>query len=319
MFLEVRNMDLLFEVKKTTKKIVKQSKKVRINEDKIKELARIWKKEKVLPVYFPKRYHFLGNSQETSQYLFFLDSINFSFFAGKGERKWRKNNLTGYFALSFALKKEIAKILDINFFKNCSFSDLRKVLGNIPLLPERLKILRENSKILIENFDGKIENLIKKSNHQAENLILLLVKYFPSFRDMAIFEGKKVYFLKRAQIFCADLYQALKGKDLGKFKDIERLTAFADYKIPQILHFFGILEYSKELEEKIKNKIEIKPNSKEEIEIRANTIWAVEYFKDVLRELGMDFYSFQIDNILWEKSQKIKINFPHHITRTINY
>lgn len=38
-----------------------------------------------------------------------------------------------------------------------------------------------------------------QANQSAENLLSLIVNHFPSFRDEAIYAGKKVSFYKRAQ------------------------------------------------------------------------------------------------------------------------
>lgn len=55
----------------------------------------------------------------------------------------------------------------------------------------------------------------------------LLADKFPSFRDETRFERKKVRFLKRAQIFVADVWAAFDKEGYGKFDDIDHLTMFA--------------------------------------------------------------------------------------------
>ena len=60
---------------------------------------------------------------------------------------------------------------------------------------------------------------------------------------------------------------------------MDKITAFADYKIPFILRRLWVLEYSQSLAYKIDNQIEIEKWSDEEIEIRSNTIWAIELMK----------------------------------------
>ena len=35
------------------------------------------------------------------------------------------------------------------------------------------------------------------------------------------------------------------GRGLGKFDDIDQLTMFPDYRVPQSLQYFGALKYSK--------------------------------------------------------------------------
>lgn len=75
--------------------------------------------------------------------------------------------------------------------------------------------------------DLSVVRVIKKADHSAGKLVNLLAKHFPCFRDEARFDGRKVRFLKRAQIFVADLWAALNGTGYGDFHDIGHLTMFA--------------------------------------------------------------------------------------------
>ena len=111
-----------------------------------------------------------------------------------------------------------------------------------------------------------------------------------------------------------------RGKSYGGLKNIDKLTACADYKLPQMLRKFGILSYSLELSKKVDNKREIEQGSKEEVEIRANTIWAVELIKKELEKKIPEINSLHINDYLWllsqDKSFKCK---PYHLVRTTFY
>ena len=72
---------------------------------------------------------------------------------------------------------------------------------------------------------------------------------------MATYQGRKVYFYKRAQIFATDLHAAFGSKGWGRFEDLDELTAFADYKLPQVLRHVGILCYAEQLAHKVDQKI----------------------------------------------------------------
>lgn len=68
-------------------------------------------------------------------------------------------------------------------------------------------------------------------------------------------------FLKRAQILIGDLWSCFSGQGIGKFTDIDEITAFADYRqvhiinllifmrcrIPQVLAYYGVLHYDANL------------------------------------------------------------------------
>ena len=69
--------------------------------------------------------------------------------------------------------------------------------------------------------------MIQQADHSAAALVNLLASHFPSFRDQTRFDGRKVRFLKRAQIFVADLWAAFEGEGYGRFDDIDKITMFA--------------------------------------------------------------------------------------------
>jgi hypothetical protein len=52
---------------------------------------------------------------------------------------------------------------------------------------------------------------------------------------------------KRAQILVADVWSCFQGKGLGAFADIDKITMFADYRVPQMLIHYGSLEYTPKL------------------------------------------------------------------------
>ncbi len=74
------------------------------------------------------------------------------------------------------------------------------------------------------------------------------------------------------------------------------------------------------MQEKIDAKIEISAGSEEEVEIRANTIWAVELIKEEIRKHGGSITSNQINDYLWiQTQQKNPDDKPYHRTRTTAY
>jgi hypothetical protein len=157
--------------------------------------------------------------------------------------------------------------------------------------------------------------LIESAENSAVKLVEILSEKIPSFRDWAEYNGKTVYFFKRAQILAADLYGAFSGKSWGSFHDMEKLTAFADYKLPQVLRHLGILNYSGHLADKIDKKILLAPGCTEEVEIRAHTIWVVEQIRQDLARHGKSLYSYEIDWLLWNLGQKDAFREkPYHLT-----
>jgi hypothetical protein len=110
------------------------------------------------------------------------------------------------------------------------------------------------------------------------NLVRRLAADFSSFRDQATYRGEEVFFYKRAQLLASDLHGALGGKRLGSFRDLKELTAFADYKLPQVLRHVGVFKYAPDLAEKVDRMTELDPGGEEEVEIRQYD-WAVELIR----------------------------------------
>lgn len=58
----------------------------------------------------------------------------------------------------------------------------------MPLIEERLRVLKEAGNVLLEKFDGSFLNCIKKSENNAQKLLMLVVENFPSYRDETVFQ-----------------------------------------------------------------------------------------------------------------------------------
>ncbi len=314
-------------VRSTTLWVIKKAKDVKIDHNKIRETAEKWVKGKLTIPLWPAKFHLQTKSiNKMLDYLILLDALNFCFWSKKEkwQIKYKNKKYNGYFALSLALKKffeENPEKANLKYFSIISFKEFEEILQggeNLLFLEKRWHIARAVSSFLIKKY-GNSENFINSANQKISILVPKIYKEIPFFNDIAYYKNQKIYFLKRAQILGSDIYGAFAGKGIGHFKDLDYLTAFADYKVPQILHSLGILEYSADLEKKIRNRIIIPAGSSQETEIRSSTIWAVEYLKKELAKLGKNFYSFEIDWILWNKSQKINIKTPYHLTKTIFY
>lgn len=197
----------------------------------------------------------------------------------------------------------------------------------IPLLSERVKCLHEVGNVLLENFEGSFVNCVKKANHSAMTLLNLIIENFKCFRDEAVYKGHKVSFYKRAQILVADIWACFQGEGLGYFHDIEEITMFADYRVPQSLLYYGVFEYSNELLEKLRLQILLNNGDEEEVEIRGCSIHAVELTKELARKkLGNDraINSVLIDHYLWDFRRRhngeiMAKGLPFHKTYSIFY
>lgn len=270
---------------------------------------------------------FIGTPEQTVQYYFFLDSINFCFWAPKGEERWAykvgEEWMSGYYAYSRAIKDAFVKdsrFFDAEYVSTISDEDFRGIFvgkNTLLLIDERLKIIRENFTILKEKFGGQAINLIKQAGGDIDTFVQLILENFPTFRDVIEQDGQKYFFLKRVQIFPSDL--SFTGIDELKLSNLDHLTVFADYKLPQILESLGIIKYSEELDSDIVNEVLIPAGSQKEMELRASSIVAIEQMRDELVQLGRDITTNELDWILWVEAKATKFAKPHHKTLTTFY
>jgi hypothetical protein len=190
----------------------------------------------------------------------------------------------------------------------------------LQLMESRLRNLNELGHVLLSEYGGKAYRFVESAGGSAIKLAELLAEKLSSFRDVSEYLGQKAVFLKRAQIFAADLYGAFGGKKWGNLEDMNELTAFADYKVPQVLRSLGILIYSGALSEKVDHEIYLDPGSPEEVEIRSNTVWAVELIRQEMDRAGKNLRAFEIDWILWNLGQEKEFRKkPYHRVVTIFY
>ncbi|MCM8749474.1 queuosine salvage family protein [Thermomicrobiaceae bacterium CFH 74404] len=271
--------------------------------------------------------HWRGEREQTANYVLVLDALNFCFWP---EPRWRVDYrgqvYDGYWALAAALRRAIEQgepLWDAAYLARITAEGLARLLagdGNVPLLAERAANLRQVGEGLLAHFGGWFSQAIEQAGRSAVALVKLVVQHFPSFDDVARYRDQEVRFYKRAQLLATDLAGAFRGRDLGEFRDLDQLTAFADYKLPQVLRYYGALTYSPALATRIDRREELPAGSQEEIEIRAATVWAVEELRHRLAAAGRPMPPWQIDWALWNLGQALPPDAPpYHRTLTIFY
>ena len=289
------------------------------------------------PVWY-ERFHYYDGTERTVNWLLVLDALNFCFWGEKGKHRWRIDYqgeiLDGYWAEAASLTRAVEEgfaLWDADYLSSTSREDLaymfrpvRDADGSagemIPLFDARLAHVHDVGRVLKERYDGQFAHLIEQAKGSAINLALLLAQEFPSFRDIAVYRGSDIRFLKRAQICVADLYGAFGGKRWGAFTDLDQLTIFADYKLPQVLRHHGVLEYAPELAQHIDNQELLQPGGEEEVELRAATIWACELLRREMSCLsGQTITAVELDQLLWFLGQNAAEMRPYHRSRTIYY
>lgn len=316
------------KVLETTKFVVEKSKDVTINTRRIEEFAKTFQDDRVP--------HWLTESPITYAHLSDADKLNTLFifnatsFCYWGEPKWtieyKGEKHDGSWAMIACILRahdEGAPIFDTEYQANISREEYENILrGNteIPLFEQRHSFVRENAATLQEKYGGNISNLLHEAGGDGPRALDLIVSNFPSFKDVRTYEGRDVYFYKRAQLLVEDIHQTFAGRGFGNLSNMGQFTACADYKLPQVLRKLGIISYSEGLSAKIDSLVQLPENSPEEVEIRANTIWAIEMMREELTKHGKEFSSSNINDHLWVMGQtKSPRDRPYHRTLTTSY
>lgn len=327
MNLEIKCPDPL-KILTTTRHVVENSRSVYLNPNSISTISphieqRLKQGLETPDIGFGAK----GNFAEDAQLIFFQTVTNFCFWSQKDQPRWqvewpKGTYQSGFYGLAAAFQRAQVKypqIFNPDYLSQAVPSDLSKIFQSsnntqIPLLDERIENLIEAGKVLKEKYQGKFANCLEAANFDAIKIAKKLYQEFPSFKDISILNQNEVFILKRAQIGPNDIsYLSKMGGPT--IKNLDQLTAFADYKIPQMLREANILIYSQNLTKRIDNYEIIPPQSPEEVEIRSATIWGVELIRQSLKK----YTAAQIDNALWLISQDQSGLKPYHRTYSIYY
>ncbi len=270
-------------------------------------------------------------NEDTVNWIFVCDLLNFSFWSDDEQErytvKYGDEYYSGYWGLCAALNKARDKGMSLHDFNVASwvnYDQFRTLLAadkgpEIPLIEERFKVFKDSAAALLAKYNGQFSHFIKKAEGNVYSFLSQLIADFPSFKDRFEYKGKQIFMLKRAQILIADLWACFEGQSFGYFHNIDELTMFADYRIPQILYHWGILEYSTKLMDKLRHREVLASGSNMEIEIRGSSIHALELLKSKMtlpvNPVILDFY-------LWDyidKHREALSSVPYHRCRSVYY
>lgn len=289
-----------------------------------------------------------GNATEaTIGWIFALDALNFCFWGQEPDPSYRWRIRTGevehdgYMALAIALRDAAlagTPVWDPAWQATVDEDTVTTIFhpapgsASITLLDKRVAHLRElGERIAPFDDDRPYTAFVARAGGSATELVEAIVTTFPSFHDVArwtptsgldpaIAAPREIRFFKRAQILVSDLAGAFASTGELHLEGRDRLTAFADYKVPQVLRELGILRYSDGLAGTIRARELIEAGSREEIEIRAATIWACELIRQHLESCGTSFTASDVDWVLWNRGQSLPpTGEPYHRTVTIFY
>ncbi|XP_050536222.1 queuosine salvage protein isoform X2 [Daktulosphaira vitifoliae] len=336
---------MVLAILESCKQVLKDSQDVKINYSRIPYLANKICEKILNGILVPEEFkksplHPKFEDEGAVNWIFIIDSLNFCFFDPNNKRHWTvtwKNEIyTGYFGLCAAINKAIEKginLTDMKICKNLTKEQFYEILlgddgTTLPLLEERYLCLQQSAEVLLKKYNGDFKNCIVKANQSAQKLLEIISANFPYFRDESIYNNEKVLIYKRAQILIADIWSSFGGTSLGTFHDIDSITMFADYRVPQVLLYYEVLEYSKKLKDKLINGTLLLHGHPEEVEIRAASIVAVDFIVFEIKQLLVKSNSTKIcnsimvDTYLWgfrRENAAMLENTPYHKTLNIFY
>ncbi|GKY91692.1 hypothetical protein MPSEU_000141000 [Mayamaea pseudoterrestris] len=278
----------------------------------------------------PSSFNELVRKERMALYILALDAINFCFWPLPGyEYANLACSLTGMASQDHDAQETNSQSVSDSFILSArSLSEMKpqtmkelfekhdKQSMAPPDIETRCQLWNQVGNILLERFHGSAWSLIQSADGSATKLVQLLIDHFEGFCDFR----SDIWFLKRAQICVGDWNASLQLH----LKDLSQLTTFADYRVPQLLRHFEIMNYAPELATRIDQKEELVKDGPEENAIRAATVAAVEYIVEELQTLAPDkvWTAVETDWYLWQVGERMQNEgelSPHHRVRTIYY
>jgi len=319
-------VSLCENVRRAAAEVSRRARRVRIDAAALGALAERLVREAPPTPDYDTAHHHRGSPSTTLTFNLTLDSINFG--SGWFPLLRKPPGLSGYFTVATGIRRrfdekgpwsaaelceidehEMAAVLD----QDLGVAEVRELMGLFA------GALRDLGTWLERRFAGRFEGPVEEAAGSAERLAEILVE-MPFYRDVERYDELDVPFYKRAQIVPSDLALAFGGEGFGNFRDLDRLTIFADNLVPHVLRCEGVLVYAPALLARIDAGELLAAGSPEEVEIRAGGVHATELLVAAIRARGGRTCARELDQILWTRGQDPRIKaYPRHRTRCTFY
>jgi hypothetical protein len=295
-------MTLSDQVRATCAQIAADARSVRIDFDALDALD-----PGEPPALDAERHYVEGEPTDVAGYILALDAINFGSGWVPTLRKRRGPDgtaVSGYFTVAWGLADRYRALgpWTTGELRGMRTDEIADVLGqprDHELMALFAQALRQLGRFLGDR--GALD-VIAAADRSAVRLAEQLAAGMTMFSDPG--------FYKRAQIAGSDLDLA----GVASFRDIDRLTIFADNLVPHVLRCDGVLVYDERLAAHIDSGGSLRPGPQER-EIRATAVHACAL---VAERTGMT--ERDIDNALWTRGGAPEYKaIPRHRCRTIFY
>lgn len=243
-----------------------------------------------------------------------LDAINFG--SGWFPTLRKRAGRSGYFTLATGVTERFTTrgAWAARDLTRIDPGEIAGVLGQDPgheLMALFARSLNDLGRRVASEHGGRFVGVLDAAGSSAAALVEHL-RSWDCFADSSRYDGFTVPFLKRAQITAADLDRA----GVAAFRDLDRLTMFADNLVPHVLRLDGVLTYEPELLDRIERGEQLEHGSPEEVEIRACALHAVE----LIAAERPGARPAEIDYLLWHRGQEPRYKAqPRHRSRSTAY
>ena len=254
-----------------------------------------------------------GTREELAAFWLTLDAINFGSGWFPTLRKWRGRS--GYFTIAFGLRRRFREqgpwsAKELAGIEPAELADTLGQDANHVLMGLFAASLNDLGRHVEREYDGRFVGVVDRAGASAIALVSALATW-SCFADTSDYDGIAIPFLKRAQIAAADLDLAR----VAAFDDLNALTMFADNLVPHVLRLERVLVFDRNLVARIESGELIDHGSREEVEIRACAVHAVE-----LLATATGRSAAELDRLLWQRGQSPAYKaYPRHRSRSTAY
>jgi hypothetical protein len=318
-------MSVFAEIRAAAAQVTRRARSVAIDDAALADLAGFLAKERPGVPDLDPGHHSLATPEATLAFVVTLNAVNFG--SGWFPLLRKLPGKSGYLTVSTLLRERFERAgpftaRELGELDPSRCAALFGQTGNPaagPLIAEFTGALADLGAFLERDFGGRFAGPIEAAGGSADALVRLFAR-MPRYRDVSRYEGLVVPFYKRAQITCADLALAFDGRGPGAFRDSDELTLFADNLVPHVLRMKGVLRYEPALAARIDREELLPSGGREEVEIRAVALHAVERLAAACAERGLAIRPAALDQILWARGQAPEIKaVPRHRARNTYY
>jgi hypothetical protein len=279
--------------------VAERARSARIDQEAIEAYARTLPVD-TMPAELDPATHFVeGDRELRAAFVLCLDAINFG--SGWWPTIRKRPGHSGYFTIAAGLTERFrtAGAWSAGQLTGLSAADVAEVVGqdpDHPLMADFAASLRDVGEHVLGEHGGSFAALVDAVDGSAVALAGILAGW-DAFADVSTYDDRSAPFFKRAQLAPADLNRA----GVAELRDEDRLTAFADNLVPHVLRVDGVLRLDPELAASIDAGELLVHGSREEVELRACGVHAIELLSAATnRRLS----PAELDGILWNRGRQ---------------